>query len=226
MSISIQSLSSTAFAFHCPDFVDLYIDAMGYSPTLRHSRISVWRRAVMESGFTAVCAVESDESHSYTYGDGIAGVAYGFLGRREHWWNRQIRRGLRNAKATSLGMNASMPEHYFELAEIHVSPTRKARASAISYSRHYSTTCSQQQFCSPRRKYPTSQTPLFRFIDATVSTTYYATFIFKATPGLLPSSRQSSTKIAQCSTSVNALRHAHDRFPKQGPCLSYGELLE
>ncbi|ARU46474.1 GNAT family N-acetyltransferase [Corynebacterium silvaticum] len=127
MSISIQSLSSTAFAFHCPDFVDLYIDAMGYNPTLRHSRISVWRRAVMESGFTAVCAVESDEGHSYTYGDGIAGVAYGFLGRREHWWNRQVRRGIRNAKATVSGTSASMPDHYFELAEIHVSPTAQGQ---------------------------------------------------------------------------------------------------
>lgn len=100
-------------------------------------------------------------------------------------------------------------------------PQLRARALAINYSRRCSVTRSQQQFCSPRRKYPTSQTQLFRFIDATVSTTYYATFIFKATPGLLPSSGQSSAKSTKCSTSVNALRHAHDRFPTQEPYLSY-----
>ncbi|ALF57809.1 GNAT family N-acetyltransferase [Corynebacterium pseudotuberculosis] len=127
MSISIQSLSSTAFAFHCPDFVNLYIDAMGYSPSLRRSRVSVWRRAVMESGFAAVCAIESDKRYPYVYGDGIVGIAYGFLGRREHWWNRQIRRGLRNAKVTSSDIKTSMPDHYFELAEIHVSPLAQAQ---------------------------------------------------------------------------------------------------
>lgn len=98
---------------YAPQLVDIYIEAMGYDPRVRNNRIATWRREVIQPGFTAIIA-EAEST--------IIGLAYGFLGSPDTWWDRQLRRGF----STSGGITEERRDilsSYFELAEIHVCPT-------------------------------------------------------------------------------------------------------
>ena len=86
MTIKIQLLSALEFSSITPLLVNIYLEAMGYTPTIRDSRIKAWRQAVQEKNFQAVCA------HDGTH---VLGVAYGYHGHREQWWDQEVRRGLR-----------------------------------------------------------------------------------------------------------------------------------
>ncbi|OSQ14456.1 GNAT family N-acetyltransferase [Corynebacterium diphtheriae] len=116
VAITIVRVPGPAFSYHCPDFVRLYIEAMGYSPTIAPARIRVWRNAITEQGFVAVCAIDDSSDNPAAIGEGIVGIGYGFTGRSEHWWDQQIHRGLAEQKCPPVA------RPYFELAELHVSP--------------------------------------------------------------------------------------------------------
>lgn len=100
---------------NAPDFVDIYIEAMGYDPSIRSSRVTAWRRETYQPGFTAVCALEDGE---------ILGIAYGFLGSPDHWWHLQLRRGF-SADGGPTEEEFELLRNYFEVAEIHVRPGRQ-----------------------------------------------------------------------------------------------------
>ena len=76
VTVEIRRLSPAEFTMLAPDLVDIYLEAMGYDPSIRQQRINVWRREIMWEGFTAIAAVEQED---------VVGVAYGFLGTRERW---------------------------------------------------------------------------------------------------------------------------------------------
>lgn len=101
-----------------PQLVDIYIEAMGYNPTIRANRINAWKADVMRPGFTAVIAENEF---------GIAGLAYGFVGTPDTWWDRQLRRGFTEAGGPT-PEQLDILHNYFELAEIHVTLTCRAMA--------------------------------------------------------------------------------------------------
>ncbi len=105
-------MSSHEFAVATPRLVDIYLEAMKYDPTIRKNRIDVWRREVSQPGFAALCAMRDGR---------IIGLAYGYLGSPDYWWDRQIRRGLRERGGPDAGEQALLRD-YFEIAEIHVLP--------------------------------------------------------------------------------------------------------
>ncbi len=82
VSFQIRRLSPQEFAMLAPQLVDIYIEAMGYNPTIRANRINAWKADVMRPGFTAVIAENEF---------GIAGLAYGFVGTPDTWWGRRPR---------------------------------------------------------------------------------------------------------------------------------------
>lgn len=110
--MSICRLTAPEFSVNAPDFVDIYLEAMGYDPNLRSARINAWRRETYQPGFTAVCALEHGE---------ILGIAYGFLGSPDHWWHLQVRRGFSLAGGPTEA-EYELLRNYFEVAEIHVRP--------------------------------------------------------------------------------------------------------
>lgn len=112
VNVSIRRLSGAEFALLAPRFVDLYIEAMDYHPSIRETRIQSWKRDLLKPGFTSVIAASADD---------IIGVAYGFLGAPDHWWDRQLRRGMREQHLPEPAQNA-IRSGYFEVAEIHVRP--------------------------------------------------------------------------------------------------------
>lgn len=117
MTVSIQRLSPAEFAMLAPTLVDIYMEAMGYAPSIRTGRIRVWKGEVRSPGFTALAAVD----------DGvIVGVAYGFIGTRERWWDRQLVRAMHELGGPTQ-RDREMLADYFEVAEIHVSPSYQGR---------------------------------------------------------------------------------------------------
>ncbi len=112
VNILLHRLNPAEFSLLAPQLVDVYIAAMGYDPAVRSPRIRAWRRDLMQPGFAAVIA-EIDSA--------VAGVAYGFLGSSDTWWDRQLRRGFREAGGPTPEQQGIL-NSYFELAEIHVAP--------------------------------------------------------------------------------------------------------
>ena len=112
VNISIRRISGPEFSIAAPRLVDIYIAAMGYSPSVRNQRVRAWREDTFLPGFTAILAA--------THND-VIGLAYGFLGTRETWWDRQLRKGLR-ASGHNDEVIGEIAGDYFEIAEIHVRP--------------------------------------------------------------------------------------------------------
>lgn len=117
VTVDIRRLSAAEFSMLAPQLVDIYLDAMDYSRTIRTERIRVWRRDVTTPGFCAFAAVS---------GERLVGIAYGFLGQRERWWDRQLIRALRENNHLDDAAKA-MLRSYFEVAEVHVAPSAQSR---------------------------------------------------------------------------------------------------
>ena len=111
VSFEIRRLTPPEFSLLAPQLVEIYIEAMHY-PAILHSRISSWRNDVTRPGFSAQIA---------THDNGIVGVAYGFLGSPDSWWDAELRRGLL-LQGGPTEEQWDIVRNYFELAEIHVLP--------------------------------------------------------------------------------------------------------
>ncbi|AWB84364.1 GNAT family N-acetyltransferase [Corynebacterium liangguodongii] len=116
MTTTLHQLTGAQFALLAPQLVDIYIDAMGYDPAIRQQRISAWRREITWPGFRAVAATATAQG-----GERVVGLAYGFEGNRERWWDRQLISGLRLAGGPT-AQEREMLRSYFEIAEVHVAP--------------------------------------------------------------------------------------------------------
>lgn len=112
MSVTIRRLTGAEFSLLVPRLVDIYIEAMGYDPNIRDSRADVWRREVIRPGFTCIIASGPND---------VVGLAYGFIGTPDHWWDYQLRRGMRQQKVPE-SVQLEVRAGYFEVAEIHVRP--------------------------------------------------------------------------------------------------------
>lgn len=115
MTIEIRRLNPGEYSLLVPELVDIYIAAMQYNPSLRDQRIRVWRSEVRWPGFTAIAAISAEQ---------VVGVAYGFLGSRDRWWDRQLQRSMRGSGGITKEHEAIL-KSYFEVAEIHVLPARQ-----------------------------------------------------------------------------------------------------
>ena len=115
MPVEIRRLTPGEFTLLVPQLVDIYLAAMEYNPQIRDQRIRVWKDEVTWPGFTAVAAVDGDE---------VVGVAYGFLGSRERWWDRQLVLAMRGSGQLTEQHRAIL-DSYFEVTEVHVAPGRQ-----------------------------------------------------------------------------------------------------
>ena len=117
VSVEIRRLSAGEYSMLVPTLVDIYMAAMEYDPAIREQRVRIWRSEVSWPGFTAIAAIE---------GGDVIGVAYGFIGSRERWWDRQLMRSMEeNGGITP--RRREILNSYFEVAEIHVLPGHQGR---------------------------------------------------------------------------------------------------
>jgi ribosomal protein S18 acetylase RimI-like enzyme len=113
----------------------VYVDAMRYPRGTESQRAPMWLEHTRRQGWRAVAAVDVDpadgDSPEPLTGEQLAtapllGVAYGYRGAPDQWWQQQVIRGLQHfgfphAEITRLMSN------YFELTELHIHPRAQGR---------------------------------------------------------------------------------------------------
>lgn len=115
------------------DALGVYVDAMRYPRGTEDQRASMWLEHTHRIGWNAVAAVEvPDRQDSATATAAelsaapIVGVAYGYCGAPDQWWQQQVVAGLRRVGADRSRI-AELMTSYFELTELHIDPRAQGR---------------------------------------------------------------------------------------------------
>jgi ribosomal protein S18 acetylase RimI-like enzyme len=117
------------------DALGIYVDAMQYPRGTEDHRASMWLEHTRRKGWTAVAAVEAPDGSVDAWGiaDAAAlsaapmlGVAYGYCGAPDQWWQQQVVAGLQRSGTDSARIADLMTE-YFELTELHIHPDAQGR---------------------------------------------------------------------------------------------------
>ncbi len=105
----------------------VYVDAMRYPRGTEEQRASMWLEHAERPGWRAVAAVESDDAGPDALAGGpLLGVAYGYCGAPDQWWQQQVVRGLQRIGVPREEISRLMSD-YFELTELHIHPSAQGR---------------------------------------------------------------------------------------------------
>jgi ribosomal protein S18 acetylase RimI-like enzyme len=114
------------------DALAIYVDAMRYPRGTEDQRASMWMEHSRRKGWRAVAAVEASDVpgnppplHTLS-GLPMVGVAYGYSGAPDQWWQQQVVQGLRRAGLSQAEIGTVM-NSYFELTEVHILPRGQGR---------------------------------------------------------------------------------------------------
>lgn len=113
------------------DALAIYIDAMHYPRGTEDQRASMWVEHSRRKGWRAVAVVETPTSADPPSEDTLSrapmiGVAYGYCGAPDQWWQQQVVAGLRRAALREAEIG-SLTNNYFELTELHIHPHAQGR---------------------------------------------------------------------------------------------------
>jgi hypothetical protein len=106
------------------DALAVYVDAMRYPRGTEDQRASMWLEHTRRYGWKAVAAVEVPDQRDFTdlsatalAGAPMLGVAYGYCGAPDQWWQQQVVQGLYRVGADRM-LIAELMTSYFELTEL------------------------------------------------------------------------------------------------------------
>lgn len=129
MSTFLIDLSPDDMYRRLGDALAIYVGAMRYPRGTEEQRASMWQEHTGRRGWKAVAAVESADPG----GDPAAlatapmlGVAYGYRGAPDQWWQQQVVQGLTRNGADPARITDLMTS-YFELTELHIDPSAQGR---------------------------------------------------------------------------------------------------
>jgi ribosomal protein S18 acetylase RimI-like enzyme len=113
------------------DALAVYVDAMRYPRGTEDQRASMWLEHTRRHGWKAVAAVDvAGDAPDVTAVDLAAapllGVAYGYCGAPDQWWQQQVVAGLHRVGADRTRITELMTS-YFELTELHIHPRAQGR---------------------------------------------------------------------------------------------------
>ncbi len=109
------------------DALAVYVDAMRYPRGTEDQRAAMWLEHTRRHGWKAVAAVEApDEQPATLAAAPILGVAYGYCGAPDQWWQQQVVQGLYRVGADRRRI-AELMTSYFELTELHIAPRAQGR---------------------------------------------------------------------------------------------------
>lgn len=117
--------------------LEIYVDAMRYPRGTESQRASMWLEHTRRRGWRAVAAVETaggeagDPASGEPIADDLAaapllGVAYGYCGAPDQWWQQQVVRGLHRVGFPHTEITR-LTNNYFELTELHIHPRAQGR---------------------------------------------------------------------------------------------------
>jgi len=111
----------------------IYVDAMRYPRGTENQRESMWLEHMRRQGWKAVAAVQTGDPDPEAPGSAtdpteadltaapLLGVAYGYCGAPDQWWQQQVLQGLRRSGMPLESIERLMHD-YFELTELHIDP--------------------------------------------------------------------------------------------------------
>jgi ribosomal protein S18 acetylase RimI-like enzyme len=118
------------------DALAVYVDAMRYPRGTEDQRASMWVEHTRRHGWKGVAAVEvpdlgdfadaPDRSAPALATAPLLGVAYGYCGAPDQWWQQQVVAGLHRVGADRMRI-AELMTSYFELTELHIAPHAQGR---------------------------------------------------------------------------------------------------
>ncbi|HEY2197424.1 MAG TPA: GNAT family N-acetyltransferase [Mycobacterium sp.] len=114
------------------DALGVYVDAMRYPPGTENQRAAMWLEHTRRRGWQAVAAVEVEASDGSAPSPDelsdapLLGVAYGYCGAPDQWWQQQVVAGLERSGFPALEISKLMTS-YFELTELHILPRAQGR---------------------------------------------------------------------------------------------------
>ncbi|CAN5231717.1 GNAT family N-acetyltransferase [soil metagenome] len=135
MSTYLIDLSPDDMRRRLGEALRVYVGAMRYPRGTEDQRASMWLEHTRRHGWKGVAAVEAagvgvDAAGPTAPPDlstaPLLGVAYGYCGAPDQWWQQQVVQGLRRA-GRSAGDIDGLMNSYFELTELHISPTAQGR---------------------------------------------------------------------------------------------------
>ena len=125
MATFLIDLSPHDMQRRLPDALGIYVDAMRYPRGTEDQRASMWMEHTRRNGWRAVAAVEipngQEPGPDALSGAPMVGVAYGYCGAPDQWWQQQVVQGLRRARVDQADIGRLM-DSYFELTELHIHP--------------------------------------------------------------------------------------------------------
>ncbi|MGV0717309.1 N-acetyltransferase [Mycolicibacterium sp. XJ662] len=130
MATHLIDLSPSDMQRRLGDALAVYVDAMRYPRGTEDQRASMWLEHTRRQGWKAVAAVETTEPDG-PGADTLArapllGIAYGYCGAPDQWWQQQVVSGLRRVGADRSRISELMTS-YFELTELHIHPRAQGR---------------------------------------------------------------------------------------------------
>lgn len=100
----------------------VYVTAMGYPPGTENQRAAMWLDHTRRRGWRAVAAMQGEQDGDNDANAALLGVAYGYSGAPDQWWQQQVVLGLQRRGLPRPHIMRLMGS-YFELTELHVLPT-------------------------------------------------------------------------------------------------------
>ena len=131
MAAFLVDLSQADMQRRLGEALAVYVDAMRYPRGTEDQRASMWLEHTRRSGWKAVAAVDvGADAPEVTAADLAAapllGVAYGYCGAPDQWWQQQVVAGLHRVGADRTRITELMTS-YFELTELHIHPRAQGR---------------------------------------------------------------------------------------------------
>jgi ribosomal protein S18 acetylase RimI-like enzyme len=121
LSTFLIDLSPGDMAKRLDDALGVYVDAMRYPRGTEEQRASMWLEHSRRQGWKAVAAVEASDAGAELTTAPMLGIAYGYCGAPDQWWQQQVITGLHREGADSTRI-AELMASYFELTELHIHP--------------------------------------------------------------------------------------------------------
>ena len=126
MATFLIDLSPSDMQRRLGDALAIYVDAMRYPRGTEDQRASMWLEHTRRRGWKAVAAVEEESPTADLAAAPMLGVAYGYCGAPDQWWQQQVVQGLHRVGADSSQI-AELMTSYFELTELHIAPRAQGR---------------------------------------------------------------------------------------------------
>ena len=124
MATFLIDLSPADMQHRLGEALSVYVDAMHYPRGTERQRAAMWLEHTHRPGWHCVAAVQTqtDVPDVATLQTApLIGVAYGYRGAPDQWWQQQVVAGLVGVGADADRID-ELTADYFELTELHIHP--------------------------------------------------------------------------------------------------------